>query len=516
MDYLGATTIIFSNNLAPNGITILGGNNNTMNLGPYVRQNSASLCHLGVDSPFLVGATLVANSNFTNALGDASIGSQTDFQCNGGDLHVYGVLKDGAGANSRLVKSGTNTLNITGMFPNTYTGGTIVNAGSITLQKPPGFDAIPGDVTVKGTSSLVEITVGGEQIADTAIVTLNDSATFDLAGQPESVQTVQSTNAAASIINVNGVLTVAPVAGGTYNTGIGTGESVFAGAISGNLSGPGTLVMNGTGIYGMWGTNAVANLIVNSGTLKVNGNSGTGPVTVNTGGTLLGKGTIAGGVTVASGATIAAGFSAGQLTVSAGLNLSAGGNGPTNVWELAALEDNLTGVAGTDFDQIVLTGGTLALGNQATLDIRFTESATAPDAGNPFWQVPHTWTIVSLNGGSNPGSSNFGRIKNGSYAAGNFTTAAGVTGITLTYTPSGVPMAPRPVIARITSSTGTATVNYTNTLPGVSYILSYRTNLNTTNWFTAGSKAALGTSDSQTDNAATNTQRYYRVYYVTP
>jgi hypothetical protein len=34
-----------------------------------------------------------------------------------------------------------------------------------------------------------------------------------------------------------------------------------------------------------------------------------------------------------------------------------------------------------------------------------------------------------------------------------------------------------------------------------------------TNWYPAGTKTAAGTSDSQTDNCATNTQRYYRVYY---
>ena len=43
--------------------------------------------------------------------------------------------------------------------------------------------------------------VGGEQIADTAIVTLNDSAYFDMISQPETVQTIQSTSASTSIIN---------------------------------------------------------------------------------------------------------------------------------------------------------------------------------------------------------------------------------------------------------------------------------------------------------------------------
>ncbi len=238
-----------------------------------------------------------------------------------------------------------------------YTGGTIVNAGSIKMQKLPGVNAIPGDVTVNGNGSLVMNIGGGEQIADSSVVTLNDAGALSLAGQPETVQTVQGSSARASVaLGSGGTLTVAPAAAGTYNGSVG--ESDFAGSISGS----GTVRMNGTGIYGMFGANSAANLIVNSGTLKVNGSSGTGTVSVNPGGTLLGRGTIAGAVTVSSGGTIGAGFGVGQLTLSAGLTLGAGGSGATNVWELAALKDSATGVAGTDFDQIVLTGRQLGSG----------------------------------------------------------------------------------------------------------------------------------------------------------
>ena len=294
----------------------------------------------------------------------------------------------------------------------------------------------------------------------------------------------------------------------TYSNG-SLGESDFSGSISGN----GTLVMNGTGTYGMLGANSADSLTVNSGTLKVNGNSGTGPVTVNTGGTLLGAGTIAGPVTIADGGTIGDGFSAGLLTLNAGLDLSASGDGATNAWELAALKDSGTGVAGTDFDQIVLTGGTLALGSQATLDIRFVGSATAPAADIPFWQSPHTWTVIALSGGSNPGPSAFGQIRNGTYAAGHFTTAADASGnVVLTYTPSAVPSAPSPRITAITNAgPSTMTVRYTNTLAGTNYTLLYITNLVSTNWSPAGTKPAAGSSDAQTDASATNSQRYYRV-----
>ena len=509
----GTSILIFSNNVVLNSIKVLAGSNHTVNLGSYVRQDTAMPCYFGITGPVPVSSYWVTNAFFTNALGDASCGSQTEFQCIGGRLDVYGVLRDGAGAHSRLVKSGNNTLNLTGDLslghdPNTYTGGTIVNAGPIKMAKLPGVNSIPGDVTVNGTGSLVMNVAGGEQIADTAIVTLNDSGSLSLAGQPETVQTVQSTSAGSSIVlGTGGTLTVAPSAVGSYNSS--TGESDFAGSISGS----GTVRMNGTGTYGMLGVNSAATLTVNSGTLKVNGNSGTGAVTLNTGAALLGKGTIAGAVTVASGATIGAGFGAGQLTLSAGLDLSASGNGATNVWELAALKDGNTGVTGMDYDQIVLTGGTLALGAQSTLDIRFIGSATAPNPAVVFWQSSHTWTNILLNGGSNPGPSNFGRVKNGSYPAGNFTVAASSSGIVLTYTPIIVP----PRLTTVTrSGPASATVNYTNTMPGTDYVLSYRTNLSSTNWSVAGAKTATGTSDSQTDTSATSRQRFYRVYFLTP
>jgi hypothetical protein len=71
---------------------------------------------------------------------------------------------------------------------------------------------------------------------------------------------------------------------------------------------------------------------------------------------------------------------------------------------------------------------------------------------------------------------------------------------------------PQPKITSITGAgTGSVTVNYSNTIASTSYRLQYNTNLSTTNWYTAGTKTATGTSDSQTDASATGAQRYYRV-----
>ncbi len=66
-------------------------------------------------------------------------------------------------------------------------------------------------------------------------------------------------------------------------------------------------------------------------------------------------------------------------------------------------------------------------------------------------------------------------------------------------------------ISSIVCTAGTATVYYTNTIPGMNYTLEYRTNLVTGNWQPLGTLTATGAGDFQTDNAASSAQRFYRI-----
>jgi hypothetical protein len=75
-------------------------------------------------------------------------------------------------------------------------------------------------------------------------------------------------------------------------------------------------------------------------------------------------------------------------------------------------------------------------------------------------------------------------------------------------------LGPRPQITSITRAADTATVYYTNTIPGTNYTLEYRTNLTTGNWQPVGTQPAAGDSASQTDSSAGAAPRYYRVSYV--
>gem|GEM_PF-1025088 len=71
---------------------------------------------------------------------------------------------------------------------------------------------------------------------------------------------------------------------------------------------------------------------------------------------------------------------------------------------------------------------------------------------------------------------------------------------------------PRPRITSIPGAgTSSVTVHYANTMAGKTYTLQYSTNLATTNWYSAGSKQASGTSDFQTENSVSTAQRFYRI-----
>lgn len=147
-------------------------------------------------------------------------------------------------------------------------------------------------------------------------------------------------------------------AGGTITTAAGSTQiaSTILGAAL-TKSGIGTLTLSGANTY-------TGGTIVNAGTLLINNTSGsgtgTGSVTVNNAGTVLGgSGTMIGPTTVNSGAILAPGPTAGGTAIL--------GTGAVTL-QSATLAINVNGsTAGTLYDQlnvsgaITLTNGTLAL-----------------------------------------------------------------------------------------------------------------------------------------------------------
>ncbi len=221
-----------------------------------------------------------------------------------------------------------------------------------------------------------------------------------------------------------------------WNVGVNGASSTFDGAITRLPAKNSTLNKLGAGTLTLTGTNSTGNTAVSAGTLLVNspGSLAATNLTVDADATLGGSGTINGSVTVNANGTISAGASAGILTVGNELILGAGA---TNVWELAA--NDIVNWGGTQFDQIILTSGSLTLDPTAVLVIKFIGTATTPSLANSFWQYPRQWQVIA----GNPGVANFSILEgtNG-ITAGTFTTTADATAVTLVYTPSVAPPAP--------------------------------------------------------------------------
>jgi hypothetical protein len=242
-------------------------------------------------------------------------------------------------------------------------------------------------------------------------------------------------------------------------------------------------------------------------------------VTVNSSGTLAGTGLISGNVVVNSGGNISGGSALGKLRVQNGANLSSGG---TDVWNLYALKDDITGVAGTDFDQLQVTGGNLVLNGSSQVSIQFAGTATNPDFGDSYWQTNHSWTIVSLAGGSNPGNSQFATIVNGTFNTGSFSVSVSSGSVVLNYTkgngqgPHGQTLgttgvASGPVSMSVISVSASEAVISWTSVPGKLYQLQSKTELASNDWQVVSEIVAPGDVTSVTINPSVQSQKYYRV-----
>ena len=148
-------------------------------------------------------------------------------------------------------------------------------------------------------------------------------------------------------LNFNGVVQTVKV-----DRSASAGASDIDAKLSGVLTN-GALTKTGVGTLELTNNNTYAgDTLVTAGTLLVNNTTGSGTgsgaVTVQSGGTLGGIGTISGAVTVQSGGTLSPGNSPGNQTLGS-LVLNDGGN---YNWQIL----DATGVAGTGYDTYTLSG----------------------------------------------------------------------------------------------------------------------------------------------------------------
>jgi autotransporter-associated beta strand protein len=255
----------------------------------------------------------------------------------------------------------TRTILQSGTINNIVGGaGDINNVGNI--RKTTANTVTVTGVTVSTTGAL-----GIEQgvlSTDAAISGATGTLTF---GTAATAGTLQYRGASTALTK--------PVA---FAAGGGTVEVTQAGTtvtFAGVLSGAGTLTKAGSGVvsitanstYAGGTTVSAGTLLVNNPTVATASGTGSGLVTVAAGAVLGGSGSIAGAVSITG--TLAPGNSPGVLTVAGATTFNPGSLFAVEVGKL--ILDAAAPVAGTDYDQLALTGTgtTLALAPGARLSI---------------------------------------------------------------------------------------------------------------------------------------------------
>ena len=343
----------------------------------------------------LNGGTLQATANFSlDANRGVALNSSIAFITvdPSVELNYAGVV---AGSN-KLQKDGSGTLTLSGN--NSYTGGTIIHRGILSVSSDSNLGAVPG----AATAGQLTFGNGGGVLLATAGFELSANRGVDLGTSGGTLRTDSGVALAyAGVIANSGSLakagsgTLTLTGTNTYNgaTNISAGSLVidgsgslrsgsYLGAISNNgrfvynssaaqtlfgvISGTGNLTLNGTGTLMLTGNSTyTGTTTINSGTLQLGNNSAAGSVTgsiVNNGTLVLNRSNALTLSQVVSGSGNLIQNGSGTVTLS-GANTYSGITSINNGVLAVSSDDSLGTAPGTvTADSLVLNGGTLQVG----------------------------------------------------------------------------------------------------------------------------------------------------------
>ncbi|WP_299640888.1 autotransporter outer membrane beta-barrel domain-containing protein [Devosia sp.] len=235
------------------------------------------------------------NGGILNMLGDTPGGTPTMSFLNvdtGLEAGISSVIS-GSAPNIGLYKTGGGTLTLNGA--NTYSGGTLIGAGTLAISSDTNLGAIAGGVTLEGgtlrttanitTARSVTVTGTGTLLTDaTTSLTLNGTlsgaGSLDKAGLGTLIiagaaSHTGGTSISAGTLQVGNDGNSGSLTGNVANDAIlafnRTDEAIFAGAVSG----AGSLVQRGLGTTVLTGANThTGGTTITIGTLQI-GNGGT-------------------------------------------------------------------------------------------------------------------------------------------------------------------------------------------------------------------------------------------------
>jgi len=258
------------------GTLALSGNNsylgaNTLNGGTLQIASDTNLGDAGNHVVFQGGQLHVTGDTTTARTVDTTTGSDADLVVDSGKTFAVNGTVQGNGG---LVASGTGTLVLGGN--NTYTGGTLVNGGTVQIGNDAALGAASGAITLAGgtlhttgdVASARNVTLSGGDFA------IDQGATFATTGNVGGN--------GGLVKNGSGTLEIDGTASHTGGTTINDGTLVLAGNngyTGGTTLNGGTLQVASDANLG----NTSDALVFNGGTLHATGDvSGTRAITVNT------------------------------------------------------------------------------------------------------------------------------------------------------------------------------------------------------------------------------------------
>jgi len=316
-----------------------------------------------------------------------------------------GLILDNAGVGGTvsLVKTGSSTLTLNGA--NTYSGGTTISAGSISISSDGNLGKAP---TTPSAANI--ILSGGATLTASTTMTLNENRGIGIGPSGSGAATLSSSS---GILTYNGIIA---------NTGSATGGLTKAGAGIVALGGVNTYVGDTTVSAGTLrvanvaaipsgagkGNVSVASgsaLDLNGNVITVNGLSGAGSVTSSVAGNagiIVGDNnqtsTFSGVISNGSGVVSLGKIGTGTLTLS-GTNSYTGGTTISGGTLSVASDANLGTVPGVaTAGNIVINGGTLSTSASITLDSR-RGIAVGPVTGSGSGTIsPATGTTLTYGG----------------------------------------------------------------------------------------------------------------------
>lgn len=319
---------------ALNGLTTIAGNGTTLTVDNPV------FSIVGGQTIVEDNAELIASRN--NIAANSSPGSGSMIARSGADVTINGdtTIGQNVGDTGDLLVTGTGTTYQTDSME---LGGSSFSSGGT------------GTVNVETDGSLI-VTSTTTFYSNASTLTIDDA----------SLTTDQlSDNSGA----VGSIAISDPASGAALTVGTSNGSSTFDGIITDAAGGPGSIDKVGIGTFVLTGASSFSGgVAVSDGTLLVNNSSGsatgTGGVTVKSGGTLGGTGSAAGLTTVESGGTVAPGASAGELNL---------GGVTFNTGSTFAVQLGGT-TPGSGYDRLDVTGTATLAG---TLDLSYINPFTA-------------------------------------------------------------------------------------------------------------------------------------------